>query len=71
MLGSLERAIVIHMRRVYGIAIGGQMIEELRGSLTVKDAIEVRGRDLESALPRKVTVVAREIREAIRQGIGK
>lgn len=73
---DFDDAIVNHMKKTYNMAIGAQMAEKIKleiGSAAPYDkegSMEVRGRDLISSLPRKTTVSAEEIREALREPVG-
>ncbi len=69
---DFDDAIINHMKRTYNMAIGEQMAERIKidiGSAFQTDTgvptMDVRGRDLISGLPRKTTVTAEEIREAL------
>lgn len=69
---EMDEAIVSFMRLKHGLAIGEQTAEEIKmtvGSAFPKDKIErhavVRGRDIESGLPKSIRVTESEIREAL------
>ncbi|OJI06471.1 rod shape-determining protein [bacterium CG10_46_32] len=68
---KFDAAIMEHIRRKYGLAIGERSAEEIKigiGSalyLQKKMSAEVRGRDMVSGLPRTVTVSSDDITEAI------
>ena len=69
---DFDEAIVEHMKKTYNMAIGELMAERIKieiGSASPFDgsepSMEVRGRDLISGLPRKTTITAAEIREAL------
>ncbi|MFN4243689.1 MAG: rod shape-determining protein [Tepidisphaerales bacterium] len=73
---DFDDAIVNHMKKTYNMAIGEQMAERIKieiGSAAPmgdnEPTMEVRGRDLISGLPRKTTVTAEEIREALQEPI--
>jgi rod shape-determining protein MreB len=68
----MDEAIVSFMRLKHGLAIGEQSAEEIKmtvGSAFPKDKVErhavVRGRDIESGLPKSIRVTESEIREAL------
>src|ERR1700755_3544885 len=68
---DFDEAIVNHMKKTYNMMIGEQMAEQIKiqiGSAgqieEVEPTMEVRGRDMISGLPRKVTATSAEIREA-------
>lgn len=74
---DFDDAIVNHMKKTYNMAIGEQMAERIKieiGSAAPmgdnEPTMEVRGRDLISGLPRKTTVTAEEIREALQEPVG-
>jgi rod shape-determining protein MreB len=69
---EMDEAIVSFMRLKHGLAIGEQSAEEIKmtvGSAFPKDKVErhavVRGRDIESGLPKSIRVTESEIREAL------
>ena len=68
---DIDAALITHIRRSYGIAIGEQTAEEIKiliGSAhPTPDEVraEVRGRELMSGLPKTVVLTAAEVRQAI------
>ena len=73
---DFDDAIVNHMKKTYNMAIGEQMAERIKieiGSAAPmgdhEPSMEVRGRDMISGLPRKTTVTAEEIREALQEPV--
>ncbi|MFM7064661.1 MAG: rod shape-determining protein [Actinomycetes bacterium] len=68
---DIDAALITHIRRSYGIAIGEQTAEEIKiliGSAHPTPAevrAEVRGRELMSGLPKTVVLTAAEVRQAI------
>ena len=68
---KLDEAILLHIRRKYGLLIGEKTAESIKtsiGSAVVEEKTqyrEVRGRDLSAGLPRTVTVSSLEVTEAI------
>ena len=68
---DIDAALITHIRRTYGIAIGEQTAEEIKiliGSAhPTPDEVraEVRGRELMSGLPKTVVLTAEEVRDAI------
>ncbi len=72
---DIDAAIIIHIRREYGIAIGEQTAEEIKiliGSAhPTPDEVraEVRGRELMSGLPKTVILSAAEVRSAIAEPV--
>ncbi|MBK8266814.1 MAG: rod shape-determining protein [Planctomycetes bacterium] len=74
---DMDEAIQAHMKRTYNLQIGPQTAEWLKieiGSaspLEQEVAVEVRGRDMISGLPRKTVVTSQEIREALREPISQ
>ncbi len=68
---KLDAAIMDFIRKKYGLAIGEQTAEEVKKSIGSamymedKLAMDVRGRDMVSGLPRTVTVTSDDITEAI------
>ena len=75
---DFDGAIVDHMKRTYNMAIGEQMAERIKieiGSAAPynvdggEPSMEVKGRDMISGLPRRTTVTASEIREALQEPV--
>jgi rod shape-determining protein MreB len=74
---DFDEAIVGHMKKTYNMAIGEQMAERIKieiGSAAPvwgdnEPTMDVRGRDMISGLPRKTTVTAGEIREALQEPV--
>jgi len=74
---DFDEAIIEHMRKTYNMAIGEQTAERIKieiGSAAPvwpdgEPTMEVRGRDLISGLPRKTTITAGEIREALQEPV--
>lgn len=72
---DIDAAIITHIRREYGIAIGEQTAEEIKiliGSAhPTPDEVraEVRGRELMSGLPKTVILSAGEVRGAISEPV--
>jgi rod shape-determining protein MreB len=68
---DIDAALITHIRRSYGIAIGEQTAEEIKiliGSAhPTPDEVraEVRGRELMSGLPKTIVLTAAEVRQAI------
>jgi rod shape-determining protein MreB len=68
---DMDAAIQQHVRRRYGVAIGGMAAErvkiELGSAYPAADAreAEIRGRELASGMPKFVTVTPSEIREVV------
>src|SRR4051794_27610136 len=74
---DFDEAIVNHMKKTYNMMIGEQMAERIKieiGSAApfpdgTEPTIDVRGRDMISGLPRKTSVTAEEIREALQEPV--
>lgn len=72
---DIDAAIIIHIRREYGIAIGEQTAEEIKILIGSADQTpdevraEVRGRELMSGLPKTVILSAAEVRAAIAEPV--
>lgn len=74
---DFDEAIINHMKKTYNMAIGEQMAERIKieiGSAAPwpdgsEPTMEVRGRDMISGLPRKTTITAAEIREALQEPV--
>jgi rod shape-determining protein MreB len=77
---DFDEAIVNHMKKTYNMAIGEQMAERIKieiGSAAPfngngnghEPAMEVRGRDMISGLPRKTQISSSEIREALQEPV--
>jgi rod shape-determining protein MreB len=72
---DLDEAIIAHMRRTYNLMIGEQSAERVKieigsaASTGEETAMEVRGRDMISGLPRKTTISSEEIREALQEPV--
>jgi rod shape-determining protein MreB and related proteins len=75
---DFDDAIINHMKKTYNMAIGEQMAERIKidiGSAAPQGnhepTMEVRGRDLISGLPRRNTVTAEEIRQALQEPVSQ
>jgi rod shape-determining protein MreB len=74
---ALDRAVVEHVRRHFGLLIGERTAEELKISVGSAFPIaqplraEIRGRDLATGLPRDVTIAGDELRRAMDGPIAK
>jgi len=72
---DMDAAIMVYIRREYGIAIGEQTAEEIKiaiGSAHQTEGefrAEVRGRELMSGLPRTVVLTPEEVRVAIAEPV--
>lgn len=72
---EMDEAIIQHMKTTYNLLIGEQMAERIKvtiGAASPLDkelTMEVGGRDLVAARPRKVIVNSEEIREALKKPI--
>ena len=74
---NFDASIVGHMKKTYNMEIGAQTAERIKidiGSAAPypdgnDPTMEVRGRDMISGLPRKTTVSAGEIREALQEPV--
>ncbi len=74
---DLDEAIINHMKKTYNLMIGEQTAErikiEIGSAAPVKEledaTMDVRGRDMISGLPRKTSVTAEEIREALQEPV--
>lgn len=68
---KLDEAILLYIRRKYGLLIGDQTAEEVKINIgsaiqtEEKSEIEVRGRDLVAGLPRAIVVGSNEVTSAI------
>ncbi len=74
---DMDEAIAAFLKRTYNLMIGPQTSEKIKitiGSAAPQDeegSMEVKGRDMISGLPRRATVSAEEIREALKEPIGQ
>lgn len=72
---EMDEAIIQYARKAYNLLIGERTAEEIKiavGSaypMREEQAVEVRGRDLVSGLPRTVRMTSAEIREALREPV--
>lgn len=74
---DFDESIIDHMKKAYNLAIGEQSAERIKveiGSAApthgdAEPAMEVRGRDIISGLPRRVQVSAGEVREALQEPV--
>lgn len=72
---EMDEAIIQYARKAYNLLIGERTAEEIKiaiGSaypLREEQAVDVRGRDLVSGLPRTVRMTSAEIREALREPV--
>jgi rod shape-determining protein MreB len=74
---EMDEAVVSHLKKNYNLAIGELTAERIKieiGSahpLEEEKTMEVKGKDLFGALPRKVNVTSQEIREALKEPVGQ
>lgn len=74
---EMDASIVQYIKRMYNLLIGERTAEEIKikiGSAIVPEedmALDIRGRDLVSGLPKTLTIHASEVREALREPIQK
>ena len=74
---DLDEAILGHIRHHYGLAVGSGVGEDLKlelgSALELEDEVQadVRGRDLSSGLPKRVTLGSEEVRSAIEEPLEK
>jgi len=73
---DMDEAIINHMKKNYNLMIGEQTAERIKieiGSAapveSEEQTMEVRGRDMVSGLPRKMTITSEEVREALQDPI--
>lgn len=72
---EMDEAIIQYARKAYNLLIGERTAEEIKiaiGSaypMREEQAVDVRGRDLVSGLPRTVRMTSAEIREALREPV--
>lgn len=72
---EMDAAIMQHIKRTYNLAIGERTAEEIKiqiGSaypLTAEEAIDVRGRDLVTGLPKTIAITSEEIQDALREPV--
>jgi rod shape-determining protein MreB len=72
---ELDEAVIQYARRAYNLLIGERSAEEIKIAIgsafptREETAVDVRGRDLVSGLPRTVRMTSAEIREAIAEPI--
>lgn len=72
---EFDEAIMQYMKRAYNLSLGEQTAERVKlqiGSaypLEQEMTMEVRGRDLMTAMPRKVMVSSEEVREALKETV--
>jgi rod shape-determining protein MreB len=72
---EMDVAIIEHMRTTYNLMIGEQSAERIKISigsaypLKKEMAMEVKGRDLGTGLPRKIAITSEEVREALREPV--
>jgi rod shape-determining protein MreB len=69
---DFDEAIMRHVRREHGLAIGQQTAEGLKWEIGAalpleEEAVEIRGRDLSSGLPRSLNLSSAEVFQAIRE----
>lgn len=69
----LDAAIVEHVRKKHGLAIGERTAEEIKfavgSALTTEEerGFEIRGRDVATGLPKEVTIMSNEVTEAMQE----
>ena len=73
---DMDEAIINYLKRTYNLMVGEQTAERIKieigsaaESESEPDHIDVRGRDMISGLPRKASISAGEIREALQEPI--
>jgi len=72
---ELDEAIIQYVRRAYNLLIGERSAEEIKiaigSAFPVREetAVDVRGRDLVSGLPRTIRMTSAEIREALAEPV--
>lgn len=72
---ALNEHILTYMKKEYNIAIGERMAEEIKINLSSvfapneNEAMEVRGRDLLTGLPKTLTITALDVYEAIKEPV--
>ncbi|MFI4873096.1 MAG: rod shape-determining protein, partial [Phycisphaerales bacterium JB061] len=75
---DMDEAIINYLKRTYNLMVGEQTAERIKieiGSAAESEgedeegSIDVRGRDMISGLPRKATISAAEIREALQEPV--
>ncbi len=68
---EMDRAIVQYVKRKYNLLIGertAEMIKIMIGTVmpdTIDEAIEVKGRDLMTGVPKTITLTSREVQESL------
>ena len=68
---EMDEAIIHFMRLKYNVLLGERTAEEIKMTLgnahatTTEKVMVIRGRDLESGLPRSIKIMATEVREAL------
>ncbi len=73
---DMDEAIINYMKRTYNLMIGPQTAENVKiqiGSAAPQEeegAMEVKGRDMISGLPRRALIKAEEVREALKEPVG-
>ncbi|MFQ5807578.1 MAG: rod shape-determining protein [Phycisphaerae bacterium] len=74
---DMDEAIISYMKRTYNLLIGPQTAEKIKieiGSAAPQEedaAVEVKGRDMISGLPRRALIKAAEVREALKEPVGQ
>jgi len=73
---DMDEAIINYLKRTYNLMVGEQTAERIKielGSAAevegMPESLDVRGRDMISGLPRKATISASEIREALQEPV--
>ncbi|MEW6685999.1 MAG: rod shape-determining protein [Candidatus Edwardsbacteria bacterium] len=74
---EMDEAIVEYVKKTYNVLIGEQTAEAVKINIgsafttTENEEMEVKGRDLVSAIPRAVKLKSTEIREALKEPVGE
>lgn len=74
---ELDEDIINYVRRELGLAIGETTAEQIKMQigcampLVTEMSMEIRGRDLETGLPRNIEISSSQVEEAIRESISK
>jgi rod shape-determining protein MreB len=72
---DFDESIISYLKKTYNLMVGEQTAERVKidlGSafpLEQEMTIDVRGRDMVSGLPRKITITSEEIREALQEPV--
>ena len=74
---ELDEDIINYIKKEHGLSIGYTTAEEIKielgcaSPLMTQESMEIRGRDLNTGLPRNITITSTQIMESLKESIGR